>query len=251
MTAPEIKPINTKEYSVKQSKYGDVVPKLPTRATILAPSFSGKTVLISNLILDVYRNCFNRIYIFSPTINIDDNFKPVKEYITNEIKPHEREQIYFDHYDPNDLQAIIDKQYKVVEYQKSQGHKQLFQIAIFIDDFAESQEFLRNSKLLHALYTKGRHANISTITSVQMYKSLAPIIRKNATAIFIFRLRNQGDMDAILDELGALADKKTIQKIYNLATARPHSFLYINLMSHDINNMFYINFKQQVKVRKV
>ena len=92
------------------------------------------------------------------------------------------------------------------------GHKQLFQIAIFIDDFAESQEFLRNSKLLHALYTKGRHANISTITSVQMYKSLAPIIRKNATAIFIFRLRNQGDMDAILDELGALADKKTIQK---------------------------------------
>jgi hypothetical protein len=251
MTAPEIKPINTKEYSVKQSKYGDVVPKLPTRATILAPSFSGKTVLISNLILDVYRNCFNRIYIFSPTINIDDNFKPVKEYITNEIKPHEREQIYFDHYDPNDLQAIIDKQYKVVEYQKSQGHKQLFQIAIFIDDFAESQEFLRNSKLLHALYTKGRHANISTITSVQMYKSLAPIIRKNATAIFIFRLRNQGDMDAILDELGALADKKTIQKIYNLATARPHSFLYINLMSHNINEMFYINFKQQVKVRKV
>ena len=41
-----------------------------------------------------------------------------------------------------------------------------------------------------------------------MYKALAPIIRKNATAIFIFRLRNQGDMDALLDELGALADTK-------------------------------------------
>ena len=69
--------------------------------------------------------------------------------------------------------------------------------------------------------------------------------------MFIFRLRNQGDMDAILDELGALADKKTIQKIYNLATAIPHSFLYINLMSHNINEMFYINFKQQINVRKV
>ena len=66
--------------------------------------------------------------------------------------------------------------------------------------------------MLHALYTKGRHANISTITSVQMYKSLAPIIRKNATAMFIFRLRNYGDMEAILDELSALADK---QKQYN------------------------------------
>ena len=59
MSNPTITPIAQKEYYCKQSKYGDsVVPKLPTRATILAPSFSGKTVLISNLILDVYRNCF-------------------------------------------------------------------------------------------------------------------------------------------------------------------------------------------------
>ena len=77
----------------------------------------------------------------------------------------------------------------MIEYQKEHNRKQLFQIAIFIDDFAESQEFLRNSKMLHALYTKGRHACISTITSVQMYKSLAPIIRINAIAMFIFRLR--------------------------------------------------------------
>ena len=60
-----------------------------------------------------------------------------------------------------------------------------------------------------------------------MYKSLAPIIRKNATAMFIFRLRNYGDMEAILDELSALADKKTIQRIYSISTEQPHNFLYI------------------------
>ena len=90
--APTISPIAQKEYTCRQSKYGDHVPRLPTRCTILAPSFSGKTVLISNLILDVYRGCFNRIYIFSPTIKIDDKFKPVKDYIATEIKPHEKEQ---------------------------------------------------------------------------------------------------------------------------------------------------------------
>ena len=248
---PIIAPIKQIEYTCKQSKYGEHVPKLPARATICAPSFSGKTVLISNLILDVYRGCFNRIYIWSPTINIDDNFKPVKEYIEKEIKPNEEEQVYFDHYDSADLQTVIEKQYKVIEYQKSQGNKQLFQIAIFIDDFAESVEFLRNSKLLHALYTKGRHACISTITSVQMYKSLAPIIRKNATHLFVFKLRNQGDMDAILDELSALADKKTIQKIYSIATNKPHSFMYVNLMSHDINNMFYVNFSHSLKIKQL
>ena len=55
MASPKIEPVKIKEYTCKQSKYGDLVPKLTTRATILAPSFSGKTVLISNLILDVYR----------------------------------------------------------------------------------------------------------------------------------------------------------------------------------------------------
>ena len=141
-------------------------------------------------------------------MNIDENWIPVNKYIEKEIKPREDENVYFDHYDPNDLQDIVELQYKVIEYQKEHGHKQLFHIAFFIGEFVEPQEFLRNSKLLHALYTKGRHANISTITSVQMYKSLAPIIRKNATAMFIFRLRNYGDMEAILDELSALADKK-------------------------------------------
>ena len=116
----------------------------------------------------------------------------------------------------------MDLHYTVIEYQKTHDHKQLFQIAIFINDFAESQEFLRNSKMLHALYTKGRHANISTITSVQMYKSLAPIIRKNATAMFIFRLRNYGDMEVILDELSTLAN--TIQRIYTIATEQTRNF---------------------------
>ena len=128
--SPTIEPIKTKEYTCKQSKYGDIVPGLPTRATLLAPSFPGKTVLISNLILDVYKNCFNRIYMVSPTINIDDNWIPVKRYIEKEIKPREDEQVCFDHYNPEDLQDIVELQYKVIEYQKTHGHKQLFQITI-------------------------------------------------------------------------------------------------------------------------
>ena len=60
---PNIKPIKLKEYEVKQSKY-DVVSKLPLRAIILGPSGSGKSILLQNMILDLYNNCFSRIYIF-------------------------------------------------------------------------------------------------------------------------------------------------------------------------------------------
>ena len=75
----DIKPIDLKEYSCKQSKHGHV-PKVPLRMILLAPSGSGKTVLLSNLILNIYRGCFERIFVFSPSIDIDKTWEPVKKH---------------------------------------------------------------------------------------------------------------------------------------------------------------------------
>ena len=56
---PELKPTNTGiiQYNTKQSKYVNAA-KLPCRSILLGPSGSGKAVLLTNLILNVYRNCF-------------------------------------------------------------------------------------------------------------------------------------------------------------------------------------------------
>ena len=54
---PTTKADSVKEFTVKQSKY-QTVGKLPTRSLICSPSGGGKTVLLSNLILDIYRDCF-------------------------------------------------------------------------------------------------------------------------------------------------------------------------------------------------
>ena len=59
---PKIEPKQMTEYSVKQSKY-EVVGKLPIRSVCLGPSGSGKTCLLQSMILDLYRECFDRIYI--------------------------------------------------------------------------------------------------------------------------------------------------------------------------------------------
>ena len=206
--APTIIPIKLQEFECKQSKYGEVVPKLPMRSMILGPSGSGKGVLLTNMILDIYRGCFNRIYIFSPSVDIDHTWNPVKEYITKEIKPSEKEQIYFDHYDPIELEKNMDKQHKVITYLKSHGHTKMFQILVCIDDFADSPEFTRKSKLLHILYIRRRHQFISTITSTQVYKVISPIIRKNITHLFVYRLRNYADLESWIEELSAVYDKK-------------------------------------------
>ena len=115
--APVIKPIKVKEYQVKQSKY-EYVSKLPTRSVINAASGSGKSVLIQNLILDIYRGCFSRIYIFSPSIDIDDTWLPVKKFIADELTTTEDEQIYYPDFDGEAVQHILTTQKKVIDHQK-------------------------------------------------------------------------------------------------------------------------------------
>mgnify|MGYP006203786527 FL=1 len=64
----------------KHSKYPQV-EKLPFRSLVLGPSGSGKGVLLQNLILDVYKDVFARIYLMSPSIHVDRTWGPVKKYI--------------------------------------------------------------------------------------------------------------------------------------------------------------------------
>ena len=93
--------------------------------------------------------------------------------------------------------------------------------------------------MLHALFTRGRHDSISTIVSTQTFNALHPIIRVNATALIVYRLRNRKELEAFLEETSALLDKKTLLDIYNFATKDEYSFLFVNLVAKDIGQMFF------------
>ena len=67
----KIKLFPTPEYSSKQPS-DPVAPLVPRTGIFLGPSKSGKTVTLISLILEQYRGVFERIYIFSPSIDIDD-----------------------------------------------------------------------------------------------------------------------------------------------------------------------------------
>jgi hypothetical protein len=53
----------------------------------------------------------------------------------------------------------------------------------------------------------------------------------------------------LVEELSALAPKKTLLEMYNQATAEPYSFWYINLMEKDINKTFYIRFEKRITLQ--
>ena len=241
MSSLKIEPIKLKEYTSSQSKY-DFVAKVPFRSIVLGPSGSGKTVLITNLILDVYKDVFQRVFVFSPSISVDASWHPVIIYIEKDMKVDtNKEKVLFDHYDSEALENIIDEQHKLIDYMKKKDIKKLYNILIVVDDFADDPKFVRQSKMLQAVYIRGRHTMISTITATQVFTALSPTIRKNITELFVYRLRNYRDLETLLEELSALYPKKTLLDLYNLATDKPHSFLFINLVAKDKRKMFMEN----------
>ena len=83
---------------------------------------------------------------------------------------------------------------------------------------------------------------ISTITSTQVYKQISPIVGKNMTHLFIYRLRQYGDLESIVEELSAIYDKNTRLQIYHEAVSEDYSFPYVKLMSKDKRKMFIERF---------
>ena len=74
---------------------------------------SGKSNFLVKLETEVYRHkdgksCFDRIYVFSPSVNVDPIWKPVKDMIESEIldmmNPNHQKETFF--FDEPDFKAI-------------------------------------------------------------------------------------------------------------------------------------------------
>ena len=87
----------------------------------------------------LYKHAFQRVYVFSPSIFIDSSWKPVFKYVEKTLGvDSEREQWAFDEWDDEKLTEIVSTQAAVVKEQKRQkAGKELYGIAIVVDDFAD------------------------------------------------------------------------------------------------------------------
>ena len=71
-----------------------------------------------NLALKFWRGCFSRIYLFSPTADVDHTWGPLENYIRKEIKVEESEQVFFNTFSEKKLEQILDTQRQIVQWQK-------------------------------------------------------------------------------------------------------------------------------------
>ena len=64
---------------------------------------------------------------------------------------------------------------------------------------------------------------IRTITSAQVYKQISPTL--DDTFIFIFRLKNYGDLESIIEEMSAICDKTAYKYIMKQLASVMVSFM--------------------------
>lgn len=244
-----IKVHNTKSYRHR----GSPLPHLfanPSRLCAVAPGGQGKTTALVSLILDkcFFRGCFARIYIFSPSCGdgLDPVWDPVKKYIQEDLGVDtDKEPCWFTDWDEAHVKGLVAQHAKIAAHCKENGHDP-YQALFVIDDHAESRSVMRmhDKSIICSLFLRGRHQSISTWISCQCYKLLDPVIRKNATAMLLWRCRAYPEIQAFTEELGGLTPHgpKLIEEIYHKAVdSAPHSFLYVNLMEKP-SHMFWVRF---------
>ena len=131
----------------------------PCTGIFLGPSKSGKTVALISLILEQYRGVFERTYIFSPSIAVDDGWIPVK-YIEEDLGVNtEREQAYWEEWDEPALRRIIQQQRKITETSKKLEMKKLYQVLIILDDLADMPQLHKPRRPGHSLHQGPAHAD--------------------------------------------------------------------------------------------
>ena len=181
---------------------------------------------------------------FSPSVDIDSAWAPVKTF-ADRLKASS----FHSEWDEQALRDIMDRQRgKIKELKDAKSKKPLPQVLTVIDDFADRYDIMHSaSNILTTLFIRGRHFGSSCWLSSQKLTAIAPVARVNFRFMLVWRLRNQFEIQALMQELSALYPMQVLHEMYETAiTHEDHSFWYIDLVAKKKEDMFFIRFEHKM-----
>jgi len=228
----EILPLQPLE--IKDNSDEKFHPHLPSIARnrgtlmlIIGAVASGKTCLLSNLFLSkhFFRGGFQQVYFFSPTVELDDSCRFLKEAFQ-----------CFTCYSDDLLNNIIDQQKRFTK-------DKMPKIAIVADD---SSGML--SRRFNNFCTRYRHINSNVFLSIQNFRALSPICRTNANSVVLLNgIVNEKELEKIEEEYSPQY-KNTLIYCYKKYAKKKYSFLYLKLRTSP--SEMYQNFTRKINWKK-
>ena len=168
-------------------------PQHPLRCIICGPSNVGKSVFLTNLILNII-NEYDKIYIYSPSLHQDLYQKLIKcfsNYIPIHIMPNILNE--------EDIDIVIEEIVNNKDFQKSVTEIETFDnikelrfpqeyennSIIILDDLNEKES---NNDKIQAMFKRGRHNKLSIFIISQDYYELPKrTIRANGNIFHVFK----------------------------------------------------------------
>ena len=177
---------------------------LPFRMVIVAPSGSGKSNFLVNLI---YLFCCGNKGTFETICIITRNKdEPLYNYLVKQC-----ESII--------IKEGIENLPQLDKFDKKTNHLVCF------DDL----QLLKNQEPIMNYYIRARKKNCSVIYLAQNYYQIPKVVRCNCSYLVILKLSGARDAKMILSELGLGLDKEELFKIYEYATFEKFSPLVVDM----------------------
>ena len=185
-------------------------PNHPVRCIITGPSECGKSVFLTNLILNII-NEYDKIYIYSPSLHQDLYQKLIKCF-SNYIPIHLIPNIL----NEEDIDIAIAEVINNKDFEKSNTEIETFNnieelkfpqeyennSIIILDDLNEKEI---NNEKIQAMFKRGRHNNLSIFIISQDYYELPKrTIRANGNIYHIFKPNNFRDVQNLYQDKASM-----------------------------------------------
>ena len=210
------------------------LPKPPALLLMISPIRTGKSTIISNLLLNPKfygQDYFDETIVFSPTIHNDKTSRFLRKAAT-----------CYDVYSDDILDGIIQDQ-------SSYENKSLRpSVALILDDIIGVFKGKGGREpMINSLASRFRHYGIDLLLmSSQNYRRVNPVIRSNATHMIIGSpFPNVRELTKIFEEMGdSFGGAANMEAIYRKATPNKYDFLYLDLTENPPKA--YRNFTEQI-----
>ena len=236
-----LKPIKHKQYYVEEAPYP--YPRMRS-GILLGSSGQGKSNLFLSLATGPWRGLHSRVVIVSPSVHVDPLWQAWKDFVHAHYDwADELDEYLFDSYDEEALRKIVDQHKRINQELKKRNRRKLYSLCIFFDDLSGTTEFHDSNNLIAEIFLRHRHNFIQAICSSQKWRSLSTAVRSQTCWLCIFQLRSADERKAVLSEISSAYDLKTVEKFFTEATSERFSFLYIDLLAPNREEMFFKTFQ--------
>lgn len=211
-----------KDSSDSRVKKKPLIFDVPFRLAIVGGSGSGKTSLLSLLLIDPKKEFYNNlwlgenVYIFSGSYKTDFKVKKIVEVLAVP------DSNIFTEYD-DDILNLLYEQIEERIQQKDYAH------SLFIfDDLSYSSEIRsKRNNALGRLYQNGRKNLVSSIFISQKYSSILPAVRVNLSGLILYQVP-QSELEQVAKDHNFLKKNRDFYSLFRSNVKERHEAMIIN-----------------------